>query len=598
MKKCAVNSRGVLGSLSRHVVYSFLVLSFLFSAIFIYFSLIKWRVYDREIDLLRTEHRGLIERKEWLDLIHVLNADVLLARQVESSAVSHLAHEADPLFFHAFSLLDGLIQLELRRAQDVIVPNYLIISIHSNVHAISNELRNPDGASSMGFREFLNGYLGPSSVRNARSLLDALIAEQSLRIRSAERDLVLDIGLRAGIFVLISFVTLMILARFRWHFFRYFRLWERQKRVLAVAQERMRFAMRSGSLGYIDWSLATRSFIVGSDYAPFIGLKSGRYTVDDWLNTISTDDRERIRDLLFRLRDESGRVRTEYHTTHGGICGIEASIFRIRNELRFIGTVWDLGPEKLRDTQIEQMRLLQVETARLASLGEMSSGIAHEINNPLAVISGKTNVILGLIRDESSLTVQIRPHLQKIESNVVRISRIIRGLRLVSRDSARDSLTQESFNEILETSLSLCAERTRLKAIRLEIDIESSKEVLVNCRPSQISQILVNLLNNAIDAVESSVTPWISVKTVTSEGRIQLMVRDSGIGVPVGLEDQIMRPFFTTKEPGKGTGLGLSISSRIATEHGGALRLMREISNSCFCLELPRFSRPSVADVA
>src|SRR5262249_14437227 len=120
---------------------------------------------------------------------------------------------------------------------------------------------------------------------------------------------------------------------------------------------------------------------------------------------------------------------------------------------------------------------------------------------------------------------------------------------------------------------------------------EVSPGIALTCRAVQISQILVNLLNNALDAVrnargETATSGWVEIRVDTIGERVLIRVLDSGPGVPEELESKIMQPFFTTKGAGRGTGLGLSISAAIAKEHGGSLRLDKKVSASCFVLEL------------
>ncbi len=222
---------------------------------------------------------------------------------------------------------------------------------------------------------------------------------------------------------------------------------------------------------------------------------------------------------------------------------------------------------------------------KMSALGEMAGGLAHEINNPLAIISGNANIIGNLISSENIDLPKIRFCLSKIDNTVDRISKTVRGLRLFSRDSDQDAMEPAKISTIIEDSLSLCQERFRAHGVEIRIRIDTDAQL--ECRPSQISQILINLLSNAFDAVESFEEKWVTVELASQSENIILRVIDSGKGIPSYIAEKVMDPFFTTKTTGKGTGLGLSISKGIAESHNGSLRLDGSMINTCFTLELP-----------
>lgn len=138
----------------------------------------------------------------------------------------------------------------------------------------------------------------------------------------------------------------------------------------------------------------------------------------------------------------------------------------------------------------------------------------------------------------------------------------------------------------LEECVTLTTERFKAKGIRLYVDIKG-QEMLVNGRDYQISQILINLLNNAYDAVDRIDLPEIHISAFNRGDNVVVQCWDTGPGVSDEVEEKIMLPFFTTKPTGTGTGLGLSISLGIAKVHGGSLSLNRSVANSCFELSLP-----------
>ena len=235
---------------------------------------------------------------------------------------------------------------------------------------------------------------------------------------------------------------------------------------------------------------------------------------------------------------------------------------------------------------IRDQRATLLTSAKMSSLGEMASGIAHEINNPLSIILMKSSHIKKRLESENPDCEKISEDVSKIENTAHRIAKIIKGLRTFSRDSEKDPLQLTSIKEILEDTLELCHEKLRFKNIEVSSDIPKNLETL--CRPPQISQIFMNLLSNSMDAIEHHSNPWIKVIAAAENGVIKIKFIDSGPGVPEEIITKIMQPFYTTKDIGKGTGLGLSISQGIAKDHGGQLYYQDNSPHTTFVLELPQ----------
>lgn len=230
---------------------------------------------------------------------------------------------------------------------------------------------------------------------------------------------------------------------------------------------------------------------------------------------------------------------------------------------------------------INYIRALRIEAAlhsKFSALGILSSGIAHEINNPLAVIQGRAELLSAKIA-AGAPAAQLESDAAVIRRTVERIARIIRGLRLFTRDSSGDPFVPVPASLMIETAMDLCQEKFQRAGIRVDVQVHHTLVVLG--LETQLVQVLVNLLNNARDAVENTPDPWIRIDVY--EDRI--CVTDSGSGIPQQIVDQIMIPFFTTKSADKGTGLGLSICKGILENHGGELLLDQSSPNTRFVMK-------------
>lgn len=226
-------------------------------------------------------------------------------------------------------------------------------------------------------------------------------------------------------------------------------------------------------------------------------------------------------------------------------------------------------------------------SAKMTALGEMAGGMAHEINSPLSTILLGAELIREQLESPSLDRVEIEKALIQIENTSQRIARIVRGLRAFARDGAQDKLQKARVSTLVEETLAFCAERFRSRGVNLVLH-SIPDSITLDCRPIQISQVFLNLLNNAYDAIEKLDEKWIDLSVRESLGRIEIAVMDSGLGIPEAIQDKMMQPFFTTKEIGKGTGLGLSISKGIIESHDGKLFYDRSSVNTRFIVSLPK----------
>ena len=243
---------------------------------------------------------------------------------------------------------------------------------------------------------------------------------------------------------------------------------------------------------------------------------------------------------------------------------------------------------EIKTSQVLDQRLKLEYSARMASLGEMAGGIAHEINNPLAILSATVRVLRKSIEKDLYDPQTFNKHLASLDKTLLRISKIITGMRVVSRDGSNDYQKPVTLFEIFNDVLAISSEKFKMKSIPLNIDLSLAiYQQPINANRVQLSQVFLNLLGNAYDAVESTPNSWVNIDCSAQENKLIIKFTDSGTGIPKDLQEKILQPFFTTKEIGKGTGLGLSISHSIIKAHEGEFMIDNNSKNTCFKIILP-----------
>ena len=238
-----------------------------------------------------------------------------------------------------------------------------------------------------------------------------------------------------------------------------------------------------------------------------------------------------------------------------------------------------LVDEKAKEVDFERSKNMHI--AKLASLGEMAAGIAHEINNPLGVISANLSLLANVsISDE-----KVKNKLSTMAKSAQRIEKIVYGLKKFSRLSARDNRTNEFLYRIVSDALVILDPKIKQCYIKVEPNLDQNIKIL--CDSVEIEQAIVNLLNNAFDAVKNNEEKWVKINAFCEKKDAVLQVIDSGMGISADVEQKLFQPFFTTKPAGQGTGLGLSITKGIIDQHNATIQLNRAYRNTCFEVRFP-----------
>ncbi len=236
-----------------------------------------------------------------------------------------------------------------------------------------------------------------------------------------------------------------------------------------------------------------------------------------------------------------------------------------------------------------------IQASKMATLGEMATGVAHELNQPLSVIKTVSSFFVKKIRRRETFEKEILDTmLAKVDSNVDRASRIINHMRQFARKTNL-TISKISVNDVIINAFEIFSQQLKVRGIAVLKDIHPSLP-RVHADPDRLEQVFINLLLNARDAIEEKRAltgrtgheEKITLRTYREEDKVTIAVCDTGVGIPKHAVDKIFEPFFTTKEVGKGTGLGLSISYRIVKDCGGAIKaLPNKDQGACFIVSFP-----------
>lgn len=237
---------------------------------------------------------------------------------------------------------------------------------------------------------------------------------------------------------------------------------------------------------------------------------------------------------------------------------------------------------KERTDELEAMQAKVIQTERLASLGQLAAGIAHEINNPLGGILVLSSLVLENIEKEDGN----RQNLEEVVKQTIRCRDIVKGLLQFSRQTEAKK-TLVNMNDILNNTLSLIEKQAMFHNIDIEKNFDKNLP-LVLVDDSQYQQVFMNIVLNAIQSMHEIGTLTLDTLFDEKENMIIVNIGDTGSGISEEIINKIFDPFFTTKEVGKGTGLGLSIAYGIVTRHNGKMTVHSEVGKgTVFTISTP-----------
>ncbi len=271
---------------------------------------------------------------------------------------------------------------------------------------------------------------------------------------------------------------------------------------------------------------------------------------------------------------------------------VESKWFKQKDEINDLFESYEAMDKQNKDlieSQGEELKIRQasaIESARLAALGEMASGVAHEINNPLAIIQGSALLLKGQL-DKPYQKEIFQKQIDRIEKMVFRAKHIIDSMKLSARDGSDDPVEFITLSQVVDDCIILSEARMAKIGVEFKVEFGEMADLKIAVRRAQFSQVMVNLLNNAVDAISGLEKKWIRLEARFDEKNVYLDVIDSGAGITPEIKEKIFRPFFTTKGVGKGTGLGLSLSKKIVQDFKGDLDVDQSYPNTKFVITLP-----------
>lgn len=243
------------------------------------------------------------------------------------------------------------------------------------------------------------------------------------------------------------------------------------------------------------------------------------------------------------------------------------------------------------------MPMDELHKRRLLTLGEMTAGIIHDINNPLNIVNSGVELLtffLEELEDENNVDpkhlVKIKDQISKIRSGTNRITEVSEGVRMLMR---KDQLTfkEQDISKIITSSAACCISFLRTSGIEFNFKInESVKNTSLSCKESLLAQVFINLIKNSHDAIKDLAphNKFIEFELSETVSHLVIKVKDGGKGVPLENRTKIFEPFFTTKQMGDGTGIGLSLCKQIVEAHGGWLAIDDKAQNTTFVMGLSK----------
>ena len=261
-----------------------------------------------------------------------------------------------------------------------------------------------------------------------------------------------------------------------------------------------------------------------------------------------------------------------------GLLSVYSSVFYVL--VIFLVARWQL---MISQRKVKEQQNQIIKNSNLAVLGEVSSGIAHEINNPLQTLTFQLEILRRSLKNDPGPKVE--DTMSNMHATLSRVAKMVTGLKNLTTKTGPDSPDLIDLGMLIED-----VKNVRGPALRdnqISFDFSCPKGIQIKGIYSEVSLVLMNLMNNSIEAVEKADKRWIRINVTQANELVTISISDSGPRIPDMVASQMMRPFYTTKDPSKGAGIGLAIANSIVSKNGGTLYYDAVSPHTRFVIEYP-----------
>lgn len=369
-----------------------------------------------------------------------------------------------------------------------------------------------------------------------------------------------------------------------------------QNQELLAESKKLSAAQSIAKLGAWEFIISTKTFIWGDGTFRIFEMdpqKDTEPTLSEFFAMATKESRAKVEDSFKTVLNKGASHQTVISiiTPKGNkkyLLSRAETILEANGKIeRVFGTSIDITEKKKLEEEIAIERQKKSEDNRMAAIGELSSTIAHEINNPMTIISGQASLLKMKLQEDDIDKESMIERCEKIEETIHRMGQIINGLRVLSRRSQFDEFAPTPLKEVIQSVLYFVGPRLKKERINFEIDEYDDEELAILARPVEISQVILNLINNAIDAVMNLENKWLHINIKETDDKVILKIQDSGT-ISDEIKERILKDSFTTKPIGKGTGIGLIVSKRIIAAHNGTLEFIKDSPTTTFIITLPK----------